>query len=257
MLSVEKKIIAFIWKVLLGICLLLIFLQPLNAETKVKFLLSTLKEVFIYQSPDTLEYIGSLPTNTVVELQEIKRDNEWVKIKYRNTVGWIKARYVKFEVKSFVKGYKLTSTSPTVSPEEFKKRAGIPWEQVEKQSFTKSEEAIEFGNSLVKKGLLDKNPATYYHFQIWTIFKEGYPNLHILWSGGIDAIGDPYAAKCPVCNKVLSKCCEPHKYVSRLSDFTEYKDSRLLKTRNIILSDLEIYQCINGHLIAVEKIAID
>lgn len=250
----------------LALCLIPAFLcGSLGAESKSRFLLSTIRETDAYAKPGTLEHIRKLPEGTIVELKEIEGNDQWVRIEYEQIVGWVRARDMRLAVDSLVKGYKLTQISKvrSVSPDDFHKQTGFTWEEVQELLFTKKEEATEFGDSLVAKGLLQQNAATGLSYDIWVTLKEGYPSLHYAWCGSTDPLGlGVQPPKCPVCEDVLSKCREPNAHVKRISDYWFIKGYAVPEGKDpedlgIGLSGLEIYQCVRGHLVVVQKIYID
>ena len=192
-----------------------------------------------------------------MEVRQIVGDNEWVRIESGSVAGWVRASRVVIEADSFVEGYRLDLMSPEVTEEEFQERCGYTLEEVKKIAFEEKEEAITFGDSLAAMGLLHKHAATGLYFDIWVSFNEAYPNVNTYYCGGDEALGGAYPLKCPVCEDVLSKVHAPEIHVKRIADFDMYKDLSGMDAETVRLSGLEIYECVRGHLVILQRIVLD
>jgi len=218
--------------------------------------MSTIRETDVYVAPDTFENGRTLSQGVRLELHAIEGDNEWVRVKAGGIEGWVRARDVKLELGSFVAGYKLHFMGGLpVSEEEFRARAGMTWEEAKELVFETKEQAKAFGDSLAAEGLLRLEDATGLYYWIWFVFDDKIHGLHPSWSGGGESLG---RAECPVCGEVLVKDRKPGKHIKRVRDCIYYKDLLPPDGKQAQeLSLLEIYQCVNGHLVVVQKIPCD
>jgi hypothetical protein len=247
------------------ICYEIISTNKINEESwgkQGKFVLRTLDTIAIFAQHDSIDHIANIEENTDLELLEIYGDNDWIRVCKNSMCGWMRVDNVRLDA-SFVAGYRLFLSLWSTSPDDFERNTGYTIECIElsegeksskqhlfpglylKQVFKSTDEAKVVGDSLVERKLLDEDAATGLYYRIIPVFKPEYPHLYLGVAGGIEFT----KLLCPVCGKILSDPSVKQE-LPRNPTYRELVDS-MQWTHRFTDQGFEIYQCINGHLVAV------